>query len=135
MIHCEPARTESGVTLDLIAPRLSPDLLTSFGVRRKPTREPDSTYYLFRAAVLSVEPRRTNLLVKLGTLDGDVVLATMPMFNTSLLGRLCWVVLATHPSEFGRPHRHILRLWPCEDDELLNHDSRDRMAGSLARAG
>ncbi len=135
MTDCEPARTESGVKLDLIAPRLSPDLLASLSVRRRPDREPDSTYYLFRAAVLSVESRRTNLLVKLGTLDGDVVLATMPIFITNLLGRLCWVVLVTHPTNHGKPHRHILRMWPCENDEFLPNDSRKQTAAGLARAG
>lgn len=110
-----PAATHDGPdALDLIAPRIPNRLLADFGVSCRPGREDSSIFYLLRAQILVVDPRPTNLLVELGTPEGDVILATMPWLDSRVLEHLCWVVLTIHPTDGDRWHRHILRMWPTD---------------------
>lgn len=101
-------------TIDIDAPKIPADLLSNFRLTPKPGREAISTFYLVRAAVLDVQPKQTNLLVTLGTPEGDLITATMPWVDTDIIGELCWVILVVHPQPGSPDHCHILRIWSCD---------------------
>ena len=105
---------QSRDALDGVAARLDAQDLPFFGVRRRADREHDSRYYVVQATAEELHARMTNLLVKLTTLDGAPIWATVPRFPSSCYKRRCSVILVTHPAPEGGHlwHRHILRIDP-----------------------